>query len=104
MTATVPPLFGPDMLADPYATYAQLRGPVSWNEQMGLWLVTRYEDVRWALGDPRLSSTLAIPGPAHGSADLLSDMYTLSSPAWFSPIRPTIRGCGGLSSRRSFPQ
>jgi cytochrome P450 len=76
MTATVPPLFGPDMLADPYATYAQLRGPVSWNEQMGLWLVTRYEDVRWALGDPRLSSTLAIPGPAHGSADLLSDMYT----------------------------
>jgi cytochrome P450 len=76
MTATVPPLFGPDMLADPYATYAQLRGPVAWNDQMGLWLVTRYGDVRWALGDPRLSSTLATPAPAEGSSDLLADMYT----------------------------
>jgi cytochrome P450 len=76
MTATVPPLFGPDMLADPYATHAQLRGPVAWNDQMGLWLVTRYDDVRWALGDPRLSSTLAVPAPAEGSSDLLADMYT----------------------------
>ena len=78
MTATVPPLFGPDMLADPYARYAQLRGPVSWNEQLGLWLVTRYEDVRWALGDPRLSSTMAPPAAdsADGSSDLLTDMYT----------------------------
>ena len=78
ITATVPPLFGPDMLADPYARYAQLRGPVSWNEQLGLWLVTRYEDVRWALGDPRLSSTMAPPAAdsADGSSDLLTDMYT----------------------------
>jgi cytochrome P450 len=89
MTATVPPLFGPDMLADPYATYARLRGPISWNEQMGLWLLTRYSDVRWALGDPRLSSTMAPPaadspllsvqgGPVQhdGSSDLLADMYT----------------------------
>ena len=78
MTATVPPLFGPDMLADPYAMYAQLRGPVSWNEQMGLWLVTRYDDVRWALGEPRLSSTMGPPpqDSADGSSDLLADMYT----------------------------
>jgi len=78
MTATVPPLFGPDMLADPYETYARLRGPASWNEQMGLWLLTRYDDVRWALGEPRLSSTLATPAPdsADGSSDLLADMYT----------------------------
>ena len=78
MTATVPPLFGPDMLANPNATYARIRGPVSWNEQLGLWLVTRYHDVRWALGDPRLSSTLATPADhrADGSAHLLADMYT----------------------------
>lgn len=78
MTATVPPLFGPDMLADPNATYARIRGPISWNEQLGLSLVTRYDDVRWALGDPRLSSTLATPAdhPADGSAHLLADMYT----------------------------
>jgi cytochrome P450 len=78
MTATVPPLFGPDMLADPYATYARVRGPASWNEQMGLWLLTRYDDVRWALGEPRLSSTLATSAgdPADGSSGLLADMYT----------------------------
>jgi cytochrome P450 len=50
MTETVPTLFGSDMLADPYTRYAEIRGPASWNEQMGLWLLTRYEDVRWALG------------------------------------------------------
>ena len=104
MTATVPRLFEPDMLADPNATYARIRGPVSWNEQLGLWLVTRHEDVRWALGDPRLSSTLATPAdhPADGSAHLLADMYTLSSPAWSSPTRRTTRGCVGSSLRPSF--
>ncbi len=78
MTATAPPLFGPDMLADPYARYAQIRGPASWNDQMGLWLLTRYEDVRWALGEPRLSSTMPPPAAdsTYGSADLLADMYT----------------------------
>jgi hypothetical protein len=52
MTAT--PLFGPDMLADPYDMYARIRGPANLNEQMGLWLLTRYDDVRWALGEPQL--------------------------------------------------
>ena len=76
MTETVPTLFGSDMLADPYATYAQIRG--SWNEQMGLWLLTRYEDIRWALGEPRLSSTMPPPAghSADGSSDLLADMST----------------------------
>jgi len=78
MTETVPTLFGSDMLADPYATYAQIRGPASWNEQMGLWLLTRYEDIRWALGEPRLSSTMPPPAghSADGSSDLLADMST----------------------------
>jgi pimeloyl-[acyl-carrier protein] synthase len=66
------------MLPDPYATYARLRGPATWNEQMGLWLLTRYDDVRWALGEPRLSSTLSTPAQdlADASAHLLADMYT----------------------------
>ena len=89
MTATVPPLFGSDMLTDPYAMYARVRGPVTWNEQMGLWLVTRYDDVRWALGEPKLSSTM--PSPAadstDGSSGLLADMYTFvkSSLVFASP-------------------
>src|SRR4029453_17477737 len=78
MTATVPPLFGPDMLADPYDMYARIRGPASWNDQMGLWLLTRHDDVRWALGEPRLSSILGTPAQdsAGESSHLLADMYT----------------------------
>jgi cytochrome P450 len=44
---------------------------------MGLWLLTRFDDVRWALGESRLSSTLG--SPAQDSAEsshLLADMYT----------------------------
>jgi cytochrome P450 len=45
---------------------------------MGLWLLTRYEDIRWALGEPRLSSTMPPPAghSADGSSDLLADMST----------------------------
>jgi cytochrome P450 len=65
------------MLADPYAMYARLRGPATWNEQMGLWLLTSYDDVRWALGEPRLSSTMApVDHSADTSSGLLGDMYT----------------------------
>jgi cytochrome P450 len=92
------------MLADPYARYARLRGPVSWNEQMGLWLLTRYDDIRWALGDPRLSSTMPPPAAdfGNGSSDLLADMYNFVKSSLFSLTRRTTRGCDGWSSRPSF--
>ena len=97
MTATAPPLFGPDMLTDPYAKYAQIRGPASWNDQMGLWLLTRYEDVRWVLGEPRLSSTMPPPAADStiGSADLLADMYTFVQSSLVFTDRRTIPGCDG---------
>ena len=80
MTATAPPLFGPDMLTDPYAKYAQIRGPASWNDQMGLWLLTRYEDVRWALGEPRLSSTMPpLPQTPRSALPICSQTCTPSS-------------------------
>ena len=71
---------------------------------MGLWLLTRYEDIRWALGEPRLSSTMPPPAghSADGSSDLLADMSTFVKSSLVSPIRRTIPGCAGLSSRRSF--
>lgn len=52
------PLFGPEMLEDPYPTYRQLRerDPVHRDEALRGWVLTRYEDVAWALGDGRLSS------------------------------------------------
>jgi cytochrome P450 len=42
----------------PYPLYARLRaaGPVMWNEQMGLWMVTGYPAVLSALRDPRFSA------------------------------------------------
>ncbi len=98
MTATVPPLFGPDMLADPYDMYARIRGPASWNEQMGLWLLTRFDDVRCALREPRLSSTLVAPAQDSAeSSHLLADMYTFVQSSRFSLIRRIIRGCDGWS-------
>ena len=53
-------LFGPAMVADPYAVYARLRAtdPVHWHDPMNAWLLTRYADVAAALGDTRLSSSL----------------------------------------------
>ncbi|MBB5158413.1 cytochrome P450 family protein [Saccharopolyspora phatthalungensis] len=52
--------FGYDFVADPYPGYAWLRknSPVHQIQQpdgLCIWLLTRYEDVRAALGDPRLS-------------------------------------------------
>ncbi|MFF7474712.1 cytochrome P450 [Streptomyces sp. NPDC008092] len=64
-----------ELLADPYAGYARLReaGPVhrvAGTDGLPAWLVTRYEDVRQALADPRLSldKANATPGGYHGFA------------------------------------
>ncbi|MER5474816.1 cytochrome P450 [Streptomyces sp. NPDC002685] len=60
---------------DPYAVYAQLReaGPVhriTGTDGLPAWLVTRYDDVREALADPRLSldKRNAAPGGYRGMA------------------------------------
>ncbi|MFD8811423.1 cytochrome P450, partial [Streptomyces sp. NPDC059627] len=64
-----------ELLADPYAGYARLReaGPVhrvAGTDGLPAWLVTRYEDVRQALADPRLSldKANAKPGGYRGLA------------------------------------
>lgn len=66
----------PSALAeDPYAVYARLReaGPVhriTGTDGLPAWLVTRYDDVRRALADPRLSldKRNAAPGGYRGMA------------------------------------
>ncbi|WP_328316132.1 cytochrome P450 family protein [Streptomyces sp. NBC_00388] len=71
-----PPLVDPaELVADPYAVYARLReaGPVhrvAGTDGLPAWLVTRYDDVRQALADPRLSldKRNATPGGYHGLA------------------------------------
>jgi pimeloyl-[acyl-carrier protein] synthase len=64
VTQTNAPLFGPEMLADPYPVYHRLRStdPVHWSERIGRWVLTRYDDVVQALSDPRLSSERVGPG------------------------------------------
>jgi cytochrome P450 len=44
---------------DPYPWYAQLRSrePISWIKELGMWYVTRYEDVRAILMDDRRFTT-----------------------------------------------
>lgn len=55
------PLFGPEMLADPYPLYRQLRSidPVHWSEPCNAWIVTSYDAVAAGLNDLRLSSDRA---------------------------------------------
>ncbi|KPI05302.1 Linalool 8-monooxygenase [Actinobacteria bacterium OK074] len=74
-TPAQPPRVDPaELIADPYAVYARLReaGPVHriGTEGLPAWLVTRYDDVRQALADPRLSldKRNALPGGYHGLA------------------------------------
>lgn len=65
----LPSLFGPEMLADPYPIYHQLRSnaPVHWHEPFSAWILTRYRDVNAALHDPRLSA--ARTGPMQAAAN-----------------------------------
>ena len=51
-------LTSPEFLRDPYPIYASLRRemPVSWDDRLGYWFVTRYADVHALLRDHRLSS------------------------------------------------
>ena len=52
-------LFCRGRLANPYPLYHQLRSedPVHWSQQANSWILTRYDDVRFALQhDPRLTA------------------------------------------------
>jgi hypothetical protein len=75
-TPSQPPFVDPvELIADPYSVYARLReaGPVhriAGTDGLPAWLVTRYDDVRQALADPRLSldKRNAAPGGYRGLA------------------------------------
>ena len=56
-------LLSPEVTEDPHAYYAELRAadPVHWAESSKAWLLTGYDDVVAAYGDPRLSSDRVRP-------------------------------------------
>ena len=59
ITAINDDLFTPEVIADPYTYFNRLRAedPVHWNATYAVWLVTRYDDVVWALRHPELFSS-----------------------------------------------
>src|SRR5262245_24564902 len=52
------PLFGPEMLADPYPFYLRLQAddPVHWSDRFNAWIVTRFDDVAAGLDNLKFSS------------------------------------------------
>jgi len=62
-TVTDRDLLSPELTEDPFGYYAELRAndPVHWAPASRAWLLTRYDDVVAAFGDPRLSSDRVRP-------------------------------------------
>src|SRR2546426_10895316 len=52
-------LLGPEAIADPYTYYGRLReeDPIHWNPLYETWVITRYDDVVWALRHPEVFSS-----------------------------------------------
>ena len=52
-------------MEDPVPALQQLQedDPIHWSPRYGAWLITRYDDVRAGLGDPRLSPRRVLPEP-----------------------------------------
>ena len=61
--------FSPDLRADPYSVYAELRrsAPAYWAERSKTWVVSRYEDVAGILKDPGRFSSDAMASVLTGS-------------------------------------
>lgn len=63
-------LFTPDVIANPYAYYGQLRDddPVHWNPSYELWVITRHDDLVWLTRHHELFSSAVFrndPRPAY---------------------------------------
>jgi cytochrome P450 len=76
-------LHRPDVRADPYPFYAQLRteDPVHWDEALGFWVLTRYGDISAVYGDPRFSRA---QGLRRGFERLPSQEQALAEPVYRS--------------------
>ncbi|MEE2694568.1 MAG: cytochrome P450 [Pseudomonadota bacterium] len=91
--------FASKEIINPYPTLALLRAetPVSWNEQLGGWLLTAYEDVKLAQKDNRLSAERVQPFSDHMAATgrpmlesmgkLLNDWLLFRDPPAHTPLR-----------------
>ena len=73
-------LVRPEILADPYPLYHQLRAaaPVHWDASLCFWVLTRYAEVVSALLDPRLTAQRM-----GGSGETMDPIYLKSLPVLF---------------------
>ncbi len=77
----------PALTANPYATYHRLReeAPVVWVEQLGSWVVSRYEDVLAILDDPASFSSAGRVKQAGVSAEVWSAFAGFEGFFWSDP-------------------
>ena len=106
-------LLGPEAIADPYTYYGRLReeDPIHWNPLYETWVLTRYDDVVWALRHPEVfSSEIFLRDPHPPLPPILETdqaLYEFNKQYlshWFyGAMRLTISGCGGSFTRISIP-
>lgn len=67
------------VIADPYPALRNLRehDPVHWSDRLGGWVLTRYDDIRRSLRDPRLSSDRMRPFFSHMPEDTRRELRDL---------------------------
>ncbi len=74
--------FLPEMLADPYPTYQQLResDPVHYSDVVRAWVLTRHSDVALALNDPRFSSDRTLADKYKGGPRRSAGTFQIDPP------------------------
>jgi cytochrome P450 len=73
-------LLSPALFADPYPVFSVMRrdDPLYWNEQLGIWFATRYQDVRTVIRDGRFSTARVdafVPAGTDDSTQAMRQFY-----------------------------
>ena len=84
--------FDPAMITDPYPVYRELRdhAPVYWSAEASSWVLSRYDDVAAALGDPATYSSASGVYPTPPGVDmteLFLPMLVMSDPPRHTQLR-----------------
>ena len=84
--------FDPEVIADPYPVYRQLRdhAPVYWSPQASTWVLSRYDDVTAALIDPATYSSASGIFPTPPGVDMTQmflPMLIMSDPPRHTQLR-----------------
>lgn len=82
---------------DPYPVYARLREeePVSWAPAVGLWLVTRYEDVRYVDLTPEVVTAATEPSTLNRTSPFAELRRRQSTTGSWSDFRRVLAGGTG---------